>query len=358
MKNVLIISLIVIILTFLSSFIIFTVNQETSSSLLNIWSRWDGLSYLNIAENGYQNIDENKFLIAFFPFYPLLIKLFTFVFRDYRLSALIISNLSYIVASLFLYKLVLKDFHEKTALRAVFYLAIFPTAYFLHAGYTESLFLVLLLSSFYYARQGRWLSASLLGMFASFTRINGIILLPALFVEYLLQRKFKIKDIKADILWLGIVPVGFLSYLFINYRVFGNAFQFLSFMKDNWQKSASWPWTGFLGALEGLQWRSLSDRFMVSGAEIFFTAIGIFLIILFFKKIRLSYGVYAILSLLLITSTSFWLSIPRYLLSIFPIFIALAIIGRKPKFNYLITIASLMFYTIFLTFFIQGDWAF
>ena len=41
------------------------------------------------------------------------------------------------------------------------FLLIFPTAYFLHIGYTESLFLALVLGSFLAARTDRWWLAGL-----------------------------------------------------------------------------------------------------------------------------------------------------------------------------------------------------
>jgi 4-amino-4-deoxy-L-arabinose transferase-like glycosyltransferase len=66
---------------------------------------------------------------VFLPFYPLLIKLFALIFKNYMLSALIVSNLSYALAAYYLYKLVLLDYPKEDAIRAVFYFSIFPTAY-------------------------------------------------------------------------------------------------------------------------------------------------------------------------------------------------------------------------------------
>ena len=68
-------------------------------------------------------------------------------------------------------------------LRAAWFLLIFPTAYFLHIGYTESLFLALVLGSFLAARTDRWWLAGILGGLAALTRINGLVLIPALAAE-------------------------------------------------------------------------------------------------------------------------------------------------------------------------------
>ena len=61
----------------------------------------------------------------------------------------------------------------------------------------------------------------------------------------------------------------------------------------------------------------------------------------------------------LVTSTSYWLSIPRYMLSMFPIFIVFAIIGdKREEWHYVMTIAFLLFFSFFLVLFTQGYWAF
>ncbi|NIP31808.1 MAG: hypothetical protein GTO02_20035, partial [Candidatus Dadabacteria bacterium] len=94
------------------------------------------------------------------------------------LSGLIVSNIAYGFAVFYLYKLVLLDFEWDDALRTVIYFTIFPTAYFLHAAYTESLFLALTIASFYYARNDKWALCGVIGMLAALTRITGILLLP------------------------------------------------------------------------------------------------------------------------------------------------------------------------------------
>ena len=72
-------------------------------------------------------------------------------------------------------------------MRAAWFLLIFPTAYFLHIGYTEALFMALVLGSFLAARTERWWLAGLLGGLAALTRVNGLVLMPALPAEALTQ---------------------------------------------------------------------------------------------------------------------------------------------------------------------------
>ncbi len=361
LRELAIIIIITILGTYYFSYAAFIVFQNNyPSSLLEIWKHWDTVGYLDIAERGYSSttVGERHLRIVFFPFYPFLIRLFAFVFKNYMLSALLVSNLAYAFSAYYLYKLVLIDYSKEDAIRAVVYLSIFPTSYFLHAAYTESAFLALTIGSFYYARKEKWFISSLVGMFACATRINGIVMIPVLLTEYLLQRRFKISNIKRDISWIALVPLGFLSYLIINYIVFDDPFKFIEFQKGHWSKTLTYPWYGLLGAWGSAWWRPPTDTILVGWAELIFGVFGLILTLWSMFYLRKSYVIYMFITWLTITSTSFLLSTPRYTLSMFPLFISFSLIGRREELNYLITFVSLLFLGLFLTHFILGRWAF
>ena len=130
------------------------------------------------------------------------------------------------------------------ARQAVWFLAIFPTSYFLHIGYTESLFLALVLGSVLAARKqitGPWLV--LLGALACLTRVNGLMLGPTLLVEAWLQYRER-RRIDWRWLWIGVVGFGFLGYLALNYHVTGDPFAFSQIMAEHWFKKFTPPWVG------------------------------------------------------------------------------------------------------------------
>ncbi len=165
-----------------------------ANTFLGIWSRWDALHYLKIAQDGYTAIGEDRFLIVFFPFYPALVALVSYVFRDHLLSAFVVSGHGHNCSRLGLPGFGKDSTHsEKIAQWAVLFLFIFPTSYFLHIPYTESTFLALTIGCFLAARKKRWLIAGVLGAVACMTRVNGLILIPALafelFAEYRETRK-------------------------------------------------------------------------------------------------------------------------------------------------------------------------
>ena len=70
------------------------------------------------------------------------------------------------------------DFPEPVASDAVWFLYIFPTSFFLHIDYTESLLLLLVVSAFLAARYRDWALAGVLGMLASLTHNNGVYCWP------------------------------------------------------------------------------------------------------------------------------------------------------------------------------------
>src|SRR5437899_365792 len=148
----------------------------------------DGLWYLDIAQNGYEkenfNLDKQHNW-AFFPLYPLIIELFAGVTREFSITAALLSNIFFLAALVILHRTALTfDADSGAADRGVFYLAAFPTSYFFSFPFTESLFLLVTVSSFYCARREMWWRAGALGALATATRLAGIFLLPALLILY------------------------------------------------------------------------------------------------------------------------------------------------------------------------------
>jgi Gpi18-like mannosyltransferase len=180
-----------------------------------------------IAQNGYTNQGDAANFIVFFPLYPFLVRLITFDFAYINLSGLIISNISSLIAVIYLFKLAKLDYSDSVAKKAVLFLSVFPTAYFLSAVFTESLFLALTIASLYYARNAKWAYTGVLGLLASLTRIAGLLLSPVLIVEYLHQKEWKIKATDPKLIWTSLPAIGFLIYLLINYQVAGYFFTFI-----------------------------------------------------------------------------------------------------------------------------------
>src|SRR5712692_2677036 len=148
---------------------------------LELWNHWDAPHYLELAQMGYTA--KGVWKAWFYPFYPWCVRIVAFLNGNYLVSALVVSAIALLTAALVLRRLVQIDFSPEVALRSVWFFLIFPTAYFLHAPYTESLFLALVLGSVFAARRDVWWLAGTLGALSWMTRANGIVLVPALAVE-------------------------------------------------------------------------------------------------------------------------------------------------------------------------------
>ena len=123
------------------------------SEAFRVWNRWDTPHYLDLAQYGYSTEEPTRLFFVFFPLYPQLIKIATLVVGDAFAAALIVSSIASVAAGLLLYRLVRLDGPDDLAWRAVWFLFIFPTSYFLHIGYTESVFLMFVLACVLAARQ-------------------------------------------------------------------------------------------------------------------------------------------------------------------------------------------------------------
>src|SRR5947209_1074568 len=141
---------------------------------LSIWNRWDAPHYLDIARAGYVAEGLEARWIVFYPLYPWLVRACAFVLQDELVSAFFVSAVASLAAGLLLYRLAELDEQDTTARASVFFMFVFPTSYFLHIGYTESLFITLSVGAFLAARVRRWWLAGLLGALADrkSTRLN------------------------------------------------------------------------------------------------------------------------------------------------------------------------------------------
>ncbi len=321
-----------------------------------IWNRWDSINYQKLAEFGYLATDEMRPRLVFYPLFPWLVRLISFVTHDYLISAFIVSTIASLATAILLYRLVKLEYSKELAQRAVWFLFIFPTSYFLHIGYTESLFLMLALGTILAARKQLWLLAGILGACACLARVNGLVLIPALVIEaghqYWTTRRWQWQ-------WLaiGIIGLGFGGYLLLNLHVTGDALAFSSIMRTNFHKSLTWPWVGIDSTLSALD-REASDAEMIGIQELLFIVLGFVCTVVSWIKLRPVYSVWMTVNWLLFTSVTFVLSVPRYTITMFPIFILFAMLAARRVWMAAISFWSILYLALFASLFVWGRWAF
>jgi Mannosyltransferase (PIG-V) len=298
--------------------------------LVTSWERFDGLWFLSIAANGY--VDGNG-SAAFFPGYPVLIRALSPILGGHPLAAaLLISNLAAFGSMVVLYFLTASELDEGAARRTVIYLAVFPTAFFLVAPYSESLFLLLALLSLWAARRGRWAIAGLAAAGASATRSVGLLLVVPLVAEALAQRRRPGPGRR--LAWSAVALIGVGAYALFWQVVAGDPLAPLH-QQATWQREAAWPPTTVLRATYEA-WRfpglypggyHLLDWLIVVPALV----AGVWVA----RRTRAAFGLYTWLSILAPLAFAFeprpFMSVPRFLVLVFPILWAFAAWAPKRR---------------------------
>lgn len=291
------------------------------------WANWDGGHFLGIAEHGYK-LQQT----VFFPLYPLLINILHNLGIPFLWGGLIISNLSTLIALFFLYKLILLDFDINIAKKALFALLIFPTSFYLVAVYTESLFLALTVASFYCARKDRWLLAWVLAGLACVTRLAGVAVIAGLFIELFFGEKFtlthlrfaKLKSTRFWYLLIAFIPL--ILYMYYQYHLFGNPLSFI-YSEAAWDRHPSMPWNAPISYLQTivLHIPIMPGNMARTLTEFLFFVFFSICLFFSFKKLRFSYSIFFLISLMLPLLSGTLVAVQRYGLTIFPIFILIAL---------------------------------
>jgi hypothetical protein len=296
-------------------------------NLFTAWERLDALWFLKIATHGYAKTDASA---AFFPLYPALIAALSFVFGGHPLAAsLVISNGAFLAALMVLFVLTRSELSEDVARRAVLYAAIFPTAFFFLAPYSESLFLLLVLLSLWSARRERWALAGVTGVLAALTRNIGVLLVPALVAEAVHQwlgRGRERVPVK-EVLWSLVPAVGLAAYL-LYWQVFSGDWLAPLHQQANWQRELANP---FVTLGRGTEDAFRYIGFYPGGYHTLDWLIAVPVLaggIYAGTRLRPSYGIYALAALVLPLASMFaarpLIAYSRYALPVFPIYWAFA----------------------------------
>ena len=297
--------------------------------LLDVWGRWDAQHYLTIATQGYHGKD-----IAFFPLYPFLVHLFGDLIGDHLIAGLVISNVAFFLALAFLYALVRLEFGDSSvAYHAIFYVAIFPTAIFFSAVYTESLFLLLTVASVYYARRGNFITSGVFGALAGMTRVEGVLTaLPLAYEVWRAWRERRGTTLARGVVGLALVPLGLAAYMVYLYALQGDPMAF-SKVQAEWDRHFAPPWVSIANTIHAIAVSPLNGNSANHVIELVFTGAFLILMVAAFRTLRPSYAWYFAASLLMPMCTASLMSMPRFVLVVFPAFMLLALWGRRPWVN-------------------------
>ncbi|MBP9669863.1 hypothetical protein KBD75_00500 [Candidatus Woesebacteria bacterium] len=284
---------------------------------VSAFSHFDGIHYLRLVHKGYDDTGSQ----AFFPLYPMLIRLLTFGYFD-PLYVSIILNITLTIATLFL---VIKNLGHTSQVKFLLLFLSFPTSFYLLANYTESLFIFLLASFFVLLKNRHYLAASVIAGLASGTRLVGAFLSLSLLIELVRSEKNRVYSI-----FLSLISVtgllGFMYYLFIR---FGDPLMFIH-VQSLFSNGRS---DGEIILLPQVLFRYFKILVLNSPTtfsyfrslfELVTFAISLVTLFVYRHKMRLSTLIFSLCAIILPSLSGTLSSYPRYLLAVVPLFIAIS----------------------------------
>lgn len=325
-----------------------------SNSFLAPWANFDGVHYLDIARQGY------TYDGRFFPLFPMLIHFFSAPFgtSGYLFWGFLLSNAFFLIALIIVYRLLRLDYPKHISQWTLIYLLIFPTAFFFTSVYAESLFLLLLVSSFYLLRKKHYLASCITAALLAITRPVGIVMLPVIAYELFKERKWKGVSLK-NVLSLALVPIPLVLYAFYNLKKWGDALYFVHSQGtlNNSRVAGSivlFPQTIYRYLKILATFSTHQYEWWIAVLEfVTFFFVSWLLYQAYRKKVRFSYLIFALLAFLIPTQTGTFTGLPRYVLILFPIYIALSLTESK-LLRYLYIGISCILLTVLLIFFSRG----
>jgi hypothetical protein len=330
----------------------------TKYFLATPWWQWDTVNYIHIAQYGY-NYDPH--LTVYLPLYPALIKLIGLLTNSLNdtlvltLGALLITGVCYLLALFFMFKLMVRQYNEEVAKYSCLALAFFPMSFFYLMAYTEALFLLLVLSCFYYATyptaktikveeqtganldqnntlegqasKDNWFFLScILAAVAALVRMQGILLVFPLLYLYYQRYGLKLTRHFWGLALIGVGPL--LFQLYVNLNVTStNSMETLAIA---WHKHFALPIDTLITTVVTIfSPESLSFQVLNIWALLNLTII-VSLVWLKRRQLRLEYHIYTWTTIFLYLSIKadkddILYSLERYLILIFPAFIAVGL---------------------------------
>lgn len=321
------------------------------------WGNFDGEHFTSIAIFGYRELQQ-----AFFPLYPTLISLPMYIFgwthEVASKSGFVISTIAFPLALVFFYKLLKLDYSKNFSLGVISILLLYPASFYFNAVYTEALFLLLIVASFYCFRTKHYFWAGVFGFLASLTRVFGVLLFLSFLIEVFLQKiPFR------KVYWIILIPIGLLSYMIYLYFSVGDPLAFYNLqlvVGEQHQRGVVlfpqvvYRYAKMIAGLDSISPLLTTILFELAAGIIFM----LLPIIGLFYRVRLSYLFFAFFGYVLPTIQGSFSSLPRYVLVLFPSFLIIGLLIKNlPLYmKVILGIISFMLLVIEAALYLRGYW--
>ena len=294
--------------------LVWLANASSHPSHPNPFVAWDGRWYLSIAAAGYHaaphvpDAVNSQYDFAFFPLWPIVIRISTLGAFDPAVISVLLANLLFVVAAVLIWKLLAERFRPVLASQAIGLLAFSPPAFVLSMAYSEPLFLVL--AAGYFLSRAHPARRAVLAALAMATRIAGAAIVASALVEAFLVRG---RERRSAVLAVVVGATAFAAWcLYIALLTHDP----LGFLHGSPSFNSS---TGLVQIVRTI--RLHDPRHLAALAFVLVVLAGALLV---FRRDR-ELGTYAVvaLALSLLPGGVIW-SMPRYCLVAFPAFAGLA----------------------------------
>ncbi len=324
-------------------------------------ARFDAGWYRSIAERGYYwDAAAGVGNVAFFPLYPLLMKLVSLSGLNFYWAGLLVSHVFFFVSVGLFYRLEVTRAGPSGAGSRVLALLTFPWAFFLLAPYSESLFLALVLAVWLLALRRQWALVALLGLAAGLTRIFALALVPALLVlAWPSESPSPGRPRRPQPLALlaALTPAGGVAGFFawLGLR-FSDPFVFLHAQQRGWGRRPGL--SGIQRSLEEIPGKILERGPLHLGPLLDLLVVLLLLatVVSSFRSRKLSDSCYTGSGIALIAASGSLASSGRYALVLFPVFEALPTALRRPVVWRCLLLASALLQSYLIVRFVNDLW--
>lgn len=318
---------------------------------------WDSGWYFDIANRGYFFSPDGQSSIAFFPLYPVLVRLCAAPFGGSPsaiwIAAIAVSWIAFFSALVALHQLTERLVGTREAARrTVFYIAVFPFSIYFTRVHTEALFLLLTVLCVRAGFDSRWLRAGVLGGLAALTRPNGILIgVPLLMLAF--AGRPSLGMLSRRLAALAPIPLALAGYSTYVYALSGNPLAWLDAQR-HWGYSISrLPYRHLLSGLSAIEQEGIYAwllRYDTAPFDFFYVTVALIFVTLvpaIVRRFGLGLGLYVLISLLIPLSGNALVGIGRYASVLFPAFMLASTVG-SPRVFEAILIVSVAFRTFFL----------
>ena len=322
---------------------------------------FDSAWYIDIARRGYFFDPGGQSSIAFFPLYPLAIRLVSVPFGDAEAvvwtAGLAVSWLAFAAALVALHRLTHRLTGRREAARlTVLYITVFPFSFYFAHVYSESLFLLWTVLAVMAAQEGRWVRAGLFGALAAATRSNGIIIAVPLLLMAVSGRP-PVSVAMRRLVALVPVPLAVAAYSGYVYTLTGDPLGWMA-AQAHWGYSIGhMPYAHLLNTIGSIEtqgfyaWLTSGETAPIDFSYTVVALLFLGLVPAVTRTFGLAFGAYVLVCLLIPLSGNVLVGIGRYASVLFPVFM-LAGTVTSLRAQQAILVVSALLHALFLILFV------